>query len=455
VSTLAHAYRYAFASALDRADQGHSLRLATSGGAEPSPYFFRGLLARPRRTADLLLAVAEVASSRFFLPGALRNIDPVVTSGGERLRFEAFSSCCGVYARCDLRPEAIEGDWLGRGTTNVDFNEPMRAALAGVRDDERVSLNVGAQAVELERDGASVVERKVKLPTRWLKGFVEVQCYQAAMKPAVELAAADAYRFLASLPHQVPMSSLPSFAVPHGRTLRISQREAPGAIALGGPARLRILARLVRGARTLRIYAHDDGASAWELVFDDTRFHLVLSPDASRGFSGEGQALKALAGDGGASLPRVRAALHWQARLRPEDLARQVGLEQDAVGVALAQLGSRGLVGYDLDEGAWFHRELPFDLGAVEELQPRLLDARALVANGGVRVLPREGDHHEVEVLVQGTGVEHVVRLRGEDERCTCPWYSRNQGARGPCKHILAAHIALGDAPSDGAQDGP
>ena len=60
-------------------------------------------------------------------------LDPVVTSGGGMLRFEGFSSCCGVYSRVDLRPEAFDVDLRGKGTTNVDFNERMRTALRKLR----------------------------------------------------------------------------------------------------------------------------------------------------------------------------------------------------------------------------------------------------------------------------------------------------------------------------------
>jgi hypothetical protein len=58
--------------------------------------------------------------------------DPVVTSNGDRLRFESFSGCCGVHARLDLLPEALAEPPLTCGSTNVDFNELMRAALGGV-----------------------------------------------------------------------------------------------------------------------------------------------------------------------------------------------------------------------------------------------------------------------------------------------------------------------------------
>ena len=58
---------------------------------------------------------------------------------------------------------------------------------------------------------------------------------------------------------------------------------------------------------------------------------------------------------------------------------------------------------------------------------------------------PWQGQEH---VLVRGTGVEHRVVLAGGGDKCTCPWYSRHRGQRGPCKHILAARLLV--EPQDG-----
>lgn len=48
----------------------------------------------------------------------------MVTGNGDRLRFESFSGCGGVYARLDVLGEALDGDEVGHGTTNVDVNLP-------------------------------------------------------------------------------------------------------------------------------------------------------------------------------------------------------------------------------------------------------------------------------------------------------------------------------------------
>jgi hypothetical protein len=219
---------------------------------------------------------------------------------------------------------------------------------------------------------------------------------------------------------------------------------------VGGVGRLRILEGLARHARALRVYADDpSGASGWELVLDEARFHLVLSPDVSRGFSGEGQVLGVLAQSRWAeALPRVRAALRWESRIDPDAMASRFSLERADLDAALAALGSRGLVGFDLAEGAYFHRELPFDLEQVEALHPRLKDARKLVAGGGIRITRRDEDG--IEAFVPGTDVEHRVVIAGDEAVCTCPWYSKHQGERGPCKHVLAVQILLGDEAPDG-----
>jgi predicted nucleic acid-binding Zn finger protein len=297
----------------------------------------------------------------------------------------------------------------------------------------------------LSRGKESVVERKVALPVRWLKGFVEVQAYQARMVRKMEVSGFEAARFLRSLPRGSATTS--GWVVPSGRGLRLSQVAAGGGIRVGGVQRLHIMDDLARHAKALRIYADEQNqGSAWELVLDEARFTLALSPDVSRGFSGEGQVLTDLANRRWEeTLPRVHASLKWDTRIEPDDLASASAFDRETVTAALGVLGARGLVGYDLAERAYFHRELPFDLEKVEALQPRLLDARKLVGSGGVRIERNDATTGQVEAAVQGTEVQHLVRLGPDGERCTCPWYAKHRNERGPCKHILAVQITLDD----------
>lgn len=396
-------YRYAQASA---AGPG---KIQLAGTPREQQPFFAGELAAPRRAADLMLTLVHVVNSRFYIaPGMLArilaNADPVITFGGGLLRLEGFSACCGVYSRVDLLPSAYDAERAEPGTTNVDFNPPMRAALSRIRDRESARLSVSAGEVELETGRGTAVERKVKLPVRWLKGFVEVQAHQSRMSPRFTLNPAGTQRFLRDIPRTPVRGEV--HVAPAGPVVRMSQSAMPGAVPVGGIERLRVLDPIARHAKSLTVYAADDGATGWELSTADARFFLALSPAPSRGFSGEGQALHQLASEPAErALGGVRGALRWQATLDPATLAAELGIGGDSVVWALAQLGASGLVGYDLAARAFFHRELPFDLSLIEQLQPRLKDARKLVAGGGVRIEGETG-----EAWVRGTGVEHRVR---------------------------------------------
>ena len=152
-----HSYAYVADSRLDEARR--ALGLQTSGGRAPNPRFFTGFLGDSQQAATALLAIAKIAGTRYFQPTNERLRDPVVTCDGDRLRFESFSGCCGVYARLDVLGDALDGEVHDRGTTNVDVNEPLRRALARVTKGDPLHLTVGPDQVEVGTlDGAAVGE---------------------------------------------------------------------------------------------------------------------------------------------------------------------------------------------------------------------------------------------------------------------------------------------------------
>ena len=452
---LEQTYRYPYASSVVGEGERRQLRLATSGGPSANPRFFRGHLLLPVVAADLLLTLGDVARSRFHVPAAmltriLELADPVATCADERLRFEAFSACCSVYARVDLLPDAYDGETIGRGTTNVDFGPGIRSALAGVQERSRLGLTVGAAAVEVEADGQTALERRVPLPSRWLRGFLEVQSIQSELAPAAELDAPGVRALLRSIPKSP--SKRPVWMAPAGRGLRVLHHDpGTGSVALAGLARLRLFERVARHATSLRLFAAaGDGSTGWQLDVPGARLTLVLSPDVWRGFSGEGRALHRLADAApSASIAAVRGALGWEPRLGGEALAARSGRSTEEVAGALAALALSGIVGYDLAEGGFFRRELPFDLGRTERLQPRLRDAKRLVERSAVRI--DAADASGIAAWVEGVGgVEYRVRSTAEGWGCTCPWYGRHRGDRGPCKHVLAVQIVAADADDAG-----
>ncbi|MFC8448085.1 SWIM zinc finger family protein [Kitasatospora sp. NPDC057223] len=443
------AYAYLRPSAVHEDAAGRRLALETSGGATPSgaaanPRFFSGFLTTPAPAAAALLAVADVAAARYYQPLLRASLDPVVTANGDRLRFESFSGCCGVYARLDVLADGLDGDDIGHGTTNVDVNNPLRESLGRIGAADPLHLAVGPDALEVTTLDGPVVEKKVPLPDRWLRGFAETQVIAAGFDLRAELPAAEAVRFLRSLPRGGGRSAArgAQWVVPAGSTLRPTTRPVPGAVCLPGPERLIALQRVLRHAVALRVYgpAAADGpaASAWEVVLPGMRLTLTLSPDASRGFSGEGGVLGALAGaavEQDAEL--VAVLLAWEPRIEVADLAEQAGLSPERVRAALTRLGTAGQIGYDTAEAAYFHRQLPYDAGRAEAHNPRLRAAHALVAAGAVRL-------EEGGPLATVTVDEHIQRVRTDEagrSSCTCLWWAKYRGGRGPCKHVLAVGL--------------
>lgn len=432
---------YRRASALD----GGRLALETAGGtalAGPvgNPRFFTGFLAEAAPAAGGLQAVARVARSRYpELTGRPAFRDPVVTCNGDRLRFESFSRCCGVYARLDVLSDGLDGEVHDRGTTNVDINEPLRRMLARVGGRDPLHLSVGPDELTATTLEGSVVEKKVPLPQRWLRGFAEVQVITAGFEPRAELPAAEAARFLRSLPSR---SRGAVWAVPAGRYLRLTGAPVPGAVCVANPERLESLVPLLRFARTLRLYGpvvragNRPVASAWELDLPGMRLVLALSPDTNRGFSGEGAVLDALASDDTETdAELIGALLAFEPRVEVDLLVERADLPGARVRDALTQLGTAGRIGYDLAEAAYYHRELPYDAKLAEATNPRLRNARALVDEGAVRIY---GDAATVTVG------DHAHRVWAGG--CTCRWWTEFGGSRGKCKHVLAVDMVRSGA---------
>jgi hypothetical protein len=438
-----HVYRYAEPTTVDPAHA--RLTLATSSpGVTAHPHFFTGKLLSSRPTAEMLTAVHRIVGSRFFTPAntvqkQIALADPVVTSGSGVLRFEGFSACCSAYIRVDILPEAYDGEVARNGTTNVDFNEPMRAALARVSDAQGLSLSVGREEFVLRSGDQAIVEKKVALPMRWIRGMLEVQSYQSDMRRRFQASGLQALRLLHGLP-RTSTSKTPLWVTSGPFGLRTSTRDEGQGVRLSEALRLRVLERLAPLAQNLSVYADDaQQASAWVLEFPGARVHLVLSADVWRGFSGEGQALRALLRGPETGFAEVRSRLQWQSRIQVSDLASSTALSPESIDRALRILGVSGLAGYDLLEESYFHRELPFDLSMAEDLHPRLASARALLEEGAVQIVSK----NPIEIAVASGDVVHRLRQVDGELRCSCPWFAKYQGQRGPCKHVLAAEATL------------
>lgn len=434
--------------ALQRADGGLALALApglTDAGWDPDPQFFSGFATQPLVLARGLLALADVTATRYFqyVPTTMR--DPVLSAHGDRLRAETFSACNGVYARLDLLASGFDGGEIARGTTNVDLGAGSRAVLAAVRRAELLHLSVGGAGLTLATPAQQNHERPVVMPDRWVRALGNVAELHRRLTPRIDLNAVEARGFLAAVPA----------ATASGRTvwlarardgIRVSGRPAAGAVGIAGLHRLSAAKRLLPHVTGLTVYGDDSsGASAVEIQLPGARLSLGLTAEPWRGHSGEGALLSALAGpEVSFDAERIAELLAFEPRLDIPLLARRSELTEARVRGAVAVLAAGGRVGWDLADGAYFHREVPTCAATASRDQPRLAAARTLVALRRVVRGERGTDAAETwTVLGVAPGTESVVRRRGGTLSCSCAWGLRHGAGRGPCKHELAVTLSL------------
>lgn len=424
-------YRYACPSSAS----SDGIALAPTIVERPARYF-TGYVERPDIAAAALLAIARVARTRYFIEATelRRLLDPVLTSEPAGLHVESFSGCCGVHARLHLLHAALDAEHQSFGTVSVDFNEPMRAALARIRAHSPLHLQVGFDAVELNTIEGSEIERRVPLPERWVRGFAEIAVAAAQLPLALDLGPREAQRFIRSLPRgRAGKANLWAKRSPGG--IRLSPRPDHESVWLSSPERLRSLEPLTRHVQSLRVYARpaEAGSSVWVADLGNARVLLTLSPDRLRGFSGEGGLLYDLADrSGGIDAAILQQALKDRWRFGDHEIAAS-GLSPQRARRALTWLGATGQIGFDPTTSQWFRRPLPFPAGPLHTEPPRLRDARGLAERGAVRL----GTDSRAEV----TSGKASYEVRLNPPHCTCAWWGKHPGDRGPCKHVLAATL--------------
>lgn len=439
--STALAYKYAAPSALTRRADHDELFLSeySEVARRSGNCFFWGRLTEPFLLSRCLLALSRVVQSSFALsPAELAAMkDPIVTAGNERLRFEGFSRCAGVYARVDVLPEGHAGEFPECGTTNVDFNAPMLQALNMTGRDERLVLSVGPREMGLYTAAGTVKERKVPLPDKWIRGLTSVQIYQSASVCLHRFDRLQTLRLFQTLPRGNVKADY-YLTLRAGRPL-FSPIQSACAVCIGGIHRLRLLEPLLPYAEALHVYAHPRmQTTVWQLRFHGLRFSLSLSRECRRGFSGEGAALEALLEDIPAEWIQAMDNYSFaNQQFNPTLFAIEHHIDRRLAESLSARLAAMGLLGFDLDDNAFFYRRLPFKLSRIMRLNPRMDNAGKLIAEGRIDLISQTADRVEARVM-GSAGVRHTVVLDSQQARCTCQWSRSNEGERGDCKHILA-----------------
>lgn len=434
-------YSYSGVSSLVRRGTLEELFLAKYSEIDKNtdiPCFFWGNVKQPFILARCLITLSNIVKSSFNLsPFQMALLkDPIVTAGNERLRFEGFSHCAGVYARIDVLPDGLDGEFLENGTTNVDFNQPMITALGSILPNEEIMLSVGQKEVGLYKGESKIIEKKVPLPAKWIKGLGTVQVYLSESEKRHTFNKIQTQQLFRGMPKGVVKSDY--YLIVRGNKPVFSPVKSADSVCIGGLHRLRLLEPLLPYIDGLQVFAHANMQSTtWQLNMGNIRLSFSLSRECWRGFSGEGAVLDSLISDVPDEwIDALDKYAYANQSFNPGRLTLEENISFDNVKNSTGRLAAMGLLGYDLNDREFFYRRLPFKLSRIIGLNPRIKNAEKLIEDGKVEIL--NNNKERTEARVRGTGVHHTVIIQEEKERCTCEWFSKYQGERGPCKHVLA-----------------
>ncbi|PIF44379.1 SWIM zinc finger protein [Chryseobacterium sp. 52] len=434
-------YNYRRPSSLIRESASEELFLSKYSEIQKNtdaPCFFWGEVSQPFILARCLISLSNIVKSSFNLsPFQMAMLkDPIVTAGNSRLRFEGFSHCAGVYARVDVLPDGLHGEFLENGTTNVDFNQPMITALGCICPNEKIMLSVGEKEVGLYQEENKVIERKVPLPVKWIKGLSTVQIYLSESEKLHTFNKIQTQQLFRGIPKGPVKSDY--YLIIRGNKPMFSPVKSADAVCIGGLNRLRLLEPLLPYIDQMQVFPHSDMQSTtWQLYMGNIRFSFSLSRESWRGFSGEGAVLDSLIDDISDDwIDALDKYAYANQSFNPSAFALDENISLKKTDNLTGRLAAMGLLGYDLDDNGFFYRRLPFKLNRIIGLNPRMKNAEKLITEGKVEILNKS--EARTEARVQGTGVHHTVIIDSDKERCTCEWFSKYQGERGPCKHVLA-----------------
>ena len=365
------------------------------------------------------------------------------------------------------------------GTTNIDFSDRLFGGIQQFRGYRQTRLTIGQSAVRVATEGTDeVLEKKIRVPDSWLRGFLQVQSAALLPTDTFDLSPIDLYNALRTLrmnrdikgrrrgirvelvPGQAPRMVLE----PWETVIESSAGKYTGSTAkvirVWGRRRLSMLRRMLPMTDSVRVHLTGSGLpSFWVLSSPTITMTLGLT-----GFTASNWA-KAL--DFDLLLPRpegnnkplekivAKLSKEWRAdadrlakvsKMGGEDLIRQV------------QMGcQQGQLMYDLPSDVYRLRPLtqkPLDLPRLEYRSARERVAFDLVGRQNAVTITQEN-------RIAGTGIELTGKAVVKEDRreyrpqlligdegmvgraeCTCNLY-RTQGLKlGPCAHLIALRLA-------------
>lgn len=410
-------------------------------------------------------------------------LDPVVTVHPDALLFEVFSKDEGTYAQLAIDWSAIEveGDKVC-GTTNIDYSKELFDGVQRMRSYRDTRIDIGDEAVSVatqtQAGVESSIEKTIKVPDTWLRGFLQVQSAATLPTTVVEIAAIDLYNVLRKLrlnadqkkkgrgirielvPGEAPRLVLEPWEEVLTTDAGPYKGKTPAMIRIWGRRRLMLLRRLLPFVESVELHLLGSGLpSFYVLRAGAIRLTLGLSGFTSANWA-QAVAFDLLlpreAEEGlDAKLAAVIDVLAQHSVASVQELVAATKLKKGDVLRAL-QLGCQsGQVMYDLAAGVYRHRpllEVEIDRSRLEFRNLRERVAHDLIAGKAVKIEQESrvfGVGLEVtgEVAVKADRREYRPAMTLDDDgrvrkaECTCSFYRKHKLKEGPCAHLIALRV--------------
>jgi hypothetical protein len=440
-----------------------------------------------RETAGQSVWQAQQAYFAWLLrndPLAFCILDPVITVHPDQVMFEVFGKdestyACLAFRRGAFDPAAGEVDC---GTTNIDFSQALYDGVQQMRGYRETRLDVGAERVAVATETRQVIEKQIRVPDSWLRGFLQVQSAATLPFDHCRLAPVDLYNLLRHLrmhadakgkrrglrfelvPGERPRLVLEPWETVLPATGDIFRGKAARVVRVWGRRRLMTVKRLLPFVESADVYLLGSGLpSFWVFRAGDVTLTLGLTGFTASNWS---QALgfdlllprKTQTPD---ALQRVVGYLAggvWLADAKT--LAAETGVKGSALVETLQHGCQHGQLMYDVANGVYRLRPVvagPLDLARLQYRNVREKVAFDLLTRrGAVRVAS--------ETRIAGVGLEVTGQLAVEEDKrdyrpqmvladegqvrkavCTCATFRKQSLKGGPCVHLIALRLAFAD----------
>jgi len=404
----------------------------------------------------------------------LETLDPVVTVYPDEIVFEVFSHEGGCYGllTAPLSAFEIEGE-VHPGTTNIDFSWDLREVLQGIRSSRQTYLTIGQSDATAARDslGQNHFERRVSVPDRWLRSFLQMQGSQTASPFFITVHPVDllnaltylrehrTYRSPQGIRYEMqPDTSVKMILEPWDEVITLRDTHYTGfprTVRVWGRKRLGVLQDVLPFAQRVTIGILGRGLPHIYTVHCGP-FRLTIALSSWTPNDSSSNAFDLTAQQGPANEEHIRqlvALLGTHNGMRRNALLGATDLTTTELEQALLHLCRSGRALYDPATATIRLRDFlqePVDTASLFPPDPRLAAAQMLLDTDQVHLQEGEksyyGQKNIIAVIHDGVDYEVTCSLDNNGRikygRCGCSFFLANIMSRGPCSHILAARLA-------------